>query len=105
MALLILTIGVMGFSTLQGRNATGNAQSQTISLATMLANTELEKMINTPYDECQDYNASVIMNNKTYDITCSVNENATLKHKEVQIVVSVDGMNSTFSYIKTSNYE
>jgi type IV pilus assembly protein PilV len=104
-AMLILTIGVVGFSALQGRNAMGNAQSQTISVATMIANGELEKLINSSYDACDDYNASIVMDNKTYTVICVVNENATVAYKEVSLSVSGDGISSSFSYIKTSNYE
>lgn len=104
-AMLILTIGVVGFSALQGRNAMGNARSQTISVATMIANGELEKLINIPYDECDDYNASIVMDNKTYNVVCVVNKNATVSYKEVSLSVSGDGISSNFSYIKTSNYE
>lgn len=104
-SMLILTVGLLGFSTLQGKNATGNAKSQAISAVTLLADSELERMINTKYDECLDYNSSVSLYHKIYVILCDVEENATAGYKDVAITISVDGENSTFEYIKTKNYD
>jgi prepilin-type N-terminal cleavage/methylation domain-containing protein len=104
-ALIILTFGVISFSTLQGRNATHNRKSETISMMTMIADSELEKVINLSYADCLNYNSSVVMDGKTYIINCNVNENATFSYKDVIMNVIVDNMNASFEYVKTKNYE
>jgi type IV pilus modification protein PilV len=104
-ALIILTFGVISFSTLQGRNATHNRKSETISMMTMIADSELEKIINFSYVDCSSYNSSVVMDGKAYIINRNINENATGNYKNVIVDVSVDNMNVIFEYVKTKNYE
>ncbi len=104
-AMIVLTLGVISFATLQGRNATGNAKSQAISQMTRIADSELEKMINLSYADCSNYNGTVVLDGKTYIRNCSVTENATGNYKTIVLAISTDGMNATFEYIKTDSYE
>lgn len=105
-AMMILTIGLLGFSRLQGTNAMGNLKSNIVSVSTMIADAELEKIINNSYADCVDYNATTIVDTKTYDIYCSVNENATNSYKNIQLVIQCDGKKTcSFDYVKIQNYE
>jgi len=105
-AMMILTIGLLGFSSLQGTNATGNLKSHIVSVSSLIADAELEKIVNNSYEDCVDYNATTVVDTKTYKIYCSVNENATDSYKNVQLVIRCDGKNiCTFDYVKIQNYE
>ncbi|MDD2218829.1 MAG: prepilin-type N-terminal cleavage/methylation domain-containing protein [Desulfoplanes sp.] len=105
-AMMILTIGLLGFSSLQGTNAMGNLKSNIVSMSSLIADAELEKIVNNSYADCVDYNATTIVDTKTYEIYCSVNENATDNYKNIQLVIQCDGKNiCSFDYIKIQNYE
>ena len=105
-SVMILTIGLLGFSRLQGTNAMGNLKSNIVSVSSFIADTELEKIVNNSYDDCSNYNSTEMIDNRVYEIYCLVNENATEYYKDVQLVIKYEGKTvCTFDYVKIKNYE
>ncbi len=105
-AMMILVVGVLGLLKLQGTNATGNLRSHIISVSKFLADAEIENIINNSYENCVDYNATYSIDNRVYNLYCSVNENSTKVYKNVEVSVRYEGENTcVFDYIKIGNYE
>ncbi len=104
-ALIIITIGIVGYSMLQGNNTLGNSKSESISQMTMLADAEIEKIVNMNYDDCISSHGIVILRGKNYVRNCTVNENASGHYKNIILTLSSDVMDATFYYVKTKNYE
>ncbi len=103
--IIILSLGIIAVATLQGKNAANNAKSQVLSTITMIAESELEKIVHRPYAQCVHEEKTIVVNGESYATTCRVFENATGNCKEICLIVEARGMNATFHYIKTKHYE
>jgi type IV pilus assembly protein PilV len=102
-ATVILSVGLLALSSMQGTSATGNMTARMISHAVNLGETQMESLMRLPYANCTAGNKTEIINNREYNISWDVDTNGTLKLKTINLVVSWgNNKNCTFQSIKTS---
>jgi len=103
-AMVILAVGLLALSSMQGTFATGNAQSRRLTHAMNLASSKLDELKNISYDSRMlndnsssslsatghqaEHSRSVSMGNSEYTVYWNIAENATGNFKQIRVIVT-----------------
>lgn len=96
-AMVIMSIGLLALSSLQGNSAKGNMKARVITHAVHLGDSQIEKLMKSSYADCISGSRTEIINNREYSVEWNCTENPGQSTKYVELNVNW-GNNNNFTF-------